>query len=347
MVPACWVLDRNRKTGTHYLKEGATDLTADESFELITPETDPADYANRPLYSKVTTSGKLYLRPLVAKQANMNYGGKTIAYDDEEFEVEVNGETQTMTHKEWYDSEAIYSQLANVPGGYSYVPEETGVVLYSTSLKEDALLVLGGDFDTETVYKKFPHTGDRYEEGRLTSSNTDDDINMLHGSFGTGFPVAPVFPWVYKNKTACTGGHYTDNKEYRNFAVVKIEENGGSVIEDRYRWKRLTPSKMKVNRAFAQIPVNRFDNWNETVDQMPDFTIEDEVQTENGANMMLLSIFGDEELNGETDGIEEIVTAGTAVGKTNDDAWYTIQGVRVAQPTKGVYIHNGKKVVIN
>ena len=330
-----WVLDKNRKTGTHYLKEGATDLTADASFVLITPETDPADYANRPLYSKVTTSGKLYLRPLVAKVAEWPLVGdnKTIGYTEE--------------NQDYFDSEEIYSQLQPVPGGYSYVPEETGVVLYSRSLLEEAFLVLGGDFGTETVYKKFPHTGDRYEEGRMTSSNTDNDINMLQGSFGTGVPVAPVFPWVYKNKTACTGGHYTDNKEYRNFAVVKIESNGGSVIEDRYRWKRLTPSKMKVNRAFAQIPVNRFDNWNENVDQMPDFTIEDEVQSENGANMMLISIFGDEEQNGETDGIEEIKTADFIVVKANDNAWYTIQGVRVAQPTKGVYIHNGKKVVID
>ena len=31
---------------------------------------------------------------------------------------------------------------------------------------------------------------------------------------------------------------------------------------------------------------------------------------------------------------------------TTDDAWYTIQGVRVAQPTRGLYIHNGKKVVV-
>ena len=330
-----WVLDKNRKTGTHYLKEGATDLTADASFVLITPETDPADYANRPLYSKVTTSGKLYLRPLVAKVAEWPLVGdnKTIGYTEE--------------NQDYFDSEEIYSQLQDVPGGYSYIPEETGVVLYSSRIVEEAFLVLGGDFGTETVYKKFPHTGDRYEEGRMTSSNTDNDINMLQGSFGTGVPVAPVFPWVYKNKTACTGGHYTDNKEYRNFAVVKIESNGGSVIEDRYRWKRLTPSKMKVNRAFAQIPVNRFDNWNENVDQMPDFTIEDELQSENGANMMLISIFGDEEQNGETDGIEEIKTTDFIVVKTNDNAWYTIQGVRVAQPTKGVYIHNGKKVVID
>lgn len=32
--------------------------------------------------------------------------------------------------------------------------------------------------------------------------------------------------------------------------------------------------------------------------------------------------------------------------QTEEGAWYTIQGVRVAQPTKGIYIHNGKKVVI-
>jgi hypothetical protein len=29
-----------------------------------------------------------------------------------------------------------------------------------------------------------------------------------------------------------------------------------------------------------------------------------------------------------------------------EGAWYTLQGVRVAQPTKGVFIHNGKKVVV-
>lgn len=29
-----------------------------------------------------------------------------------------------------------------------------------------------------------------------------------------------------------------------------------------------------------------------------------------------------------------------------DGAWYTLQGIRVAQPTKGIFIHNGKKVII-
>ena len=60
--------------------------------------------------------------------------------------------------------------------------------------------------------------------------------------------------------------------------------------------------------------------------------------------MLLLSSFDDMVMGeGETDAIK---TVNTTVVNTNDDAWYTIQGVRVAQPTKGIYIHNNKKVVI-
>jgi hypothetical protein len=32
--------------------------------------------------------------------------------------------------------------------------------------------------------------------------------------------------------------------------------------------------------------------------------------------------------------------------QVNDGAYYNLQGVRVEKPTKGLYIHNGKKVVI-
>ena len=47
-------------------------------------------------------------------------------------------------------------------------------------------------------------------------------------------------------------------------------------------------------------------------------------------------------LESETTAIEQIETQ-TIV---NDDSWYTLQGVRIAQPSKGIYIHNGKKVFI-
>ena len=37
---------------------------------------------------------------------------------------------------------------------------------------------------------------------------------------------------------------------------------------------------------------------------------------------------------------------GVAAEKADDGTWYTIQGVRVDKPAKGLYIHNGRKVVI-
>ena len=48
--------------------------------------------------------------------------------------------------------------------------------------------------------------------------------------------------------------------------------------------------------------------------------------------------FGDDD---ETTAIETVET------KTiNDNAFYTLQGVRVENPTRGIYIRNGKKVMI-
>ena len=37
---------------------------------------------------------------------------------------------------------------------------------------------------------------------------------------------------------------------------------------------------------------------------------------------------------------------GVEAEKADDGAWYTIQGVRVDKPAKGLYIHNGKKIVV-
>ena len=47
-------------------------------------------------------------------------------------------------------------------------------------------------------------------------------------------------------------------------------------------------------------------------------------------------------IDGSTTGISEIDSAETA----GDGAYYTLQGVKVENPTKGLYIHNGKKVII-
>ena len=49
------------------------------------------------------------------------------------------------------------------------------------------------------------------------------------------------------------------------------------------------------------------------------------------------------EFEDDTDGIVKLVIPADNI---SDGEYYTLQGVKVAHPTKGVYIHNGKKVVI-
>ena len=347
--------ESNRTDDDYILLADIKDMT-DEAIAAQYPNFFSEQYPtvkSHPRYSHVTIGGKLYLRPLRPKQAYYLKDG-----------VKYEGYAE---NQDFFDDLMVNNDpndLMNPTGGItSYVPENTGVVLYSTGAKEDAFLMLPGYNGDDLVLTEYEHTQARYEGGRLTSDDKRDNINMLHGTFGDGWPVAPVFPWIYKNETDCSGGHYDNPKAYRNFACVKTGTTGGSgglAVRNKYGWKRLQPSKMIVNRAFAQIPEGRFTNFNEANDpsQYPGFTIEDTTAenpttdsegttTSSNNNLMLISIFEDETAGGAVvDGIEEIKTADSTMGKSEDNAWYTLQGVKVSNLTKGIYIHNGKKVVI-
>jgi hypothetical protein len=49
------------------------------------------------------------------------------------------------------------------------------------------------------------------------------------------------------------------------------------------------------------------------------------------------------DFSGDVTGVE---TLNIERGTLNDNSYYNLAGQRVAQPTKGLYIVNGKKVVI-
>lgn len=318
----------DKKNGNYYCKDESIPEAdrKDTDYVLITVDTPESDYAGKRLYSKLTIGGKLLLKPLWAKVAD---AGQHKGYAE---------------NKEFFDDKMVNDPGYLTSANKSYVPEKTGVVLYSTRIAEDAFLMLPTYDEDDLVLTEYGHTEGRFEEDR--KSTDPDNINMLQGSYGTGWPVAPVEPWNYANEATCSGGSYGPVKEYRDFACVltgTTTENGKEVKT--YGWRRLTPSKLKVNRAYAKIPISRFNNHNESVDQMPDFTLEDHITEGTGsANLMLLSIFEDMTQGaGETDGIR---TVNTTVSNTDSDAWYTLQGVKVEKPAKGVYIHNNKKVVI-
>ena len=48
----------------------------------------------------------------------------------------------------------------------------------------------------------------------------------------------------------------------------------------------------------------------------------------------------------EANGIATTIHHAASELSDNDNAYYTLQGVRVSNPSKGVYIHNGKKIIV-
>lgn len=296
-----------KKNGEYVnVNEYETDTEPDYQVYADMSAEDKVTYKKYPRYSILTVSGKLLLRAL-----------RPLKVED-----------KSLPRSEWTFVESPTE---------SYVPENTGVVLYSTNISEDAFLVFKAYTEYDYQFDQYPHTGDapeRCEEWRVKHNgivgdryNEDpllrDDINMLQGSYGTEHKVAPVLPWNWEKNT-----YYKNNMQYRNFGFNRSLE----------RWRRLTPGILRLNRAFAMIPIGRFDNHNENTEQMPDFTLEDHV---SNANTIL--VFGSDFEDDTVDGIQ---TLSTTVPAYEQDAWYTLQGVKVTNPTKGVYIHNNKKVVI-
>ena len=52
-------------------------------------------------------------------------------------------------------------------------------------------------------------------------------------------------------------------------------------------------------------------------------------------------VFDDEDDGGSTTTVTEVKPN----SKDGDASFYTLQGVKVSRPVKGVYIHNGKKFI--
>ena len=106
---------------------------------------------------------------------------------------------------------------------------------------------------------------------------------------------------------------------------------------------RLTPNGCsRANKAYLSIPAteNKY-GYIDFSGQWLDDKYEDPAASEPTLAKTAL-IFDDIDF-GDVTGINNVITNENGI---NDNAYYTLQGVRVAKPVQGLYIHNGKKVII-
>ena len=152
---------------------------------------------------------------------------------------------------------------------------------------------------------------------KLGNAEADDKGNILHRYFGLGN--------FHSTK------YYKENKtgvDYIGF--FRLTENGRS----------------GANKAYLSIPANKtvdggvgakygyIDYNGQLLGNVAD-------TNDNQSLAKMAVIFDDEDNGGTTTAVRE-VKMDTADA---DASFYTLQGVKVSRPVKGVYIHNGKKFI--
>lgn len=221
----------------------------------------------------------------------------------------------------------------------SYVPSETGVILRSNSVSEDRVYYFQKYNGEE---KKYPYN----------STIADADVNLLHHSM-TSVAIHP---------TDRGGLNQFDTKQpitHRNFGFTTNSKYNASTEAPKF--VRLQNTNTKENRAYLKLTAQLYPYSDETADGGPGTQVGAKAFSVNAApakapsTIQTVGIQGFEDIPagmvvisknhpsayGEATGVvsleSEVVT---------DNNYYTLQGMRVDRPVKGIYIKNGKKFLV-
>ena len=221
-----------------------------------------------------------------------------------------------------------------------YIPANMGVVLvgevpegesfsdYATlnfSLREAPANMLEGDNYTAVWTKADEYAGQEWNNylkptvmaiDNLGNADTDADGKILHRFFG----LANFHSTNYYKENQ-TGGDY--------IGFFRLTQNG----------------KSDANKAYLSIPANAVvDGGVGAKFGYIDFNgqfLGNETDQNNQSLAKMAIVFDDEDNGGSTTSITEVKPNST----DGNASFYTLQGVKVSRPVKGVYIHNGKKFI--
>lgn len=221
-----------------------------------------------------------------------------------------------------------------------YIPANMGVVLvgevpadgYKDGVKVDFYLKektddLLPDDNKEALWTKADdYAGQKWNNylqptvsanDNLGNADTDADGKILHRFFGLA--------------------------NFHSTNYYKENQTG----DDYIGFFRLTPNgKSGANKAYLSIPANKtVDGGVGATFGFIDFNgqfLGNETDDPNNKSLAKMAIvFDDEDDGGSTTTVTEVKPNST----DGDASFYTLQGVKVSRPVKGVYIHNGKKFI--
>ena len=233
-----------------------------------------------------------------------------------------------------------------------YIPANQGVVLFAPKSpvedKEKTKMELVKAYSA--TVKRYSHDAYDYIEGW---ANSDTKRSM----------------WYYENKhasdeqwnnylvpvledTKITQFHYDENNEWtgRNFSFTRYSQtktgrknnvteddtkNDDLSKRDYYSFFRFAGTA-KANYSYLMLPRTVMQGNGQILNQDQDN------DTKVFAKSMVWFEGIDAPMDNETTGISELKNNAS----NSDAAYYTLQGVKVAKPVKGIYIHQGKKIMV-
>ena len=243
----------------------------------------------------------------------------------------------------------IYTQGKVYLRRLNYVPANVGVVLigevpddgktytdgqklaFSLLERTEESVESGGDYrDVWTKATEYKKAGDQWNNylvptvtavNDLGNAKVDKSGKVIYRYFGLGN--------YYRTNYHTSLGNTDTQSDYIGF--FRLTANG----------------KSGANKAYLSIPANAevgnavgvtygFINYN---GQLLGNESDDDTFPVSLAKMAL--IFDDLVDGNEVTGIKELETE-----NLNNDKYYNLQGIEVAHPVKGIYIHNGKKVIV-
>lgn len=216
------------------------------------------------------------------------------------------------------------------------IPANTGVILTCNfELREDIIVYLGNVSASEAAsVTQFPYqnnTGDQETANLLVPSTYKEN-----GVVTNGVDVGPV-------------DRDSDGKvTHRNFGLYY-----NSKPTPYYYFSRYKPGTVPANKAYLKLTAEQFPNDNEDdkgigtnlargmAKQASQSTSTDQIIIDlpESKYFNLKMIVVDNPL-GVTTNIDKIDN------KTNNDKYYNLQGMEVKNPAKGVFITNGKKIIV-
>lgn len=223
-----------------------------------------------------------------------------------------------------------------------YIPANMGVVLVG---KQPAEGIFSDDDKLDFFLREAP--ADMLEEGdnyKAVWTKADDYVNDEWNNY--------LQPTVTANDNL--GNADTDDNGkilHRFFGLANFHSTNYykqyQTGDDYIGFFRLTPNgKSGANKAYLSIPANTVIDEGVGakfgyIDFNGQFLGNETDDPKNPSLAKMAIVFDDEDDGGSTTTVTEVKPN----SKDGDAPFYTLQGVKVSRPVKGVYIHNGKKFI--